>query len=229
MLNKNINPQNSIEASLHHISSDIVLPELYNTLVSYESKDIYDTEEEVNIDYGIKDGINYRIIEIEDGAFSNCTKLKNIYISQYVRKITWNMFRCLSLQNIYVDINNIHYKSIDGVLFSNEDCLRLIGFPACRKGLYIVPEGTIELGNCAFKSSQISEIILPDTLRIIGMNTFYECRNLKEIIVPDSIKIIKNNYNVGMKPITQTFYFKSDINKTRPYKINELCTMFPEK
>lgn len=230
LIYKSINPINSEEASLHHVSADEDSPDVMNRLVSYSSRTSHATDDEVCVDYACKDGITYRIVEIEGGAFSNCKELKRIYISRYVRRITWNMFQCTSLLNIDVDEDNEHFKSIDGVLFTkSKDRMKLVGFPAGRTGSYKVPDGTVELGNCSFKSSKISELILPDSLQVIGINALYECDNLKEIVVPDTIKIVKSNDNRLLEPITQKFYLRSDIQKATPYTICELRNKFPEK
>lgn len=230
LIYKNINPINSEEASLHHISPAENMSGIMNKLISYDSKIYHHTDDEICIEYGYKDGIVYRIVEIEDGAFSNCNELKKIYISKYVREIAWNMFQCSSLMDIDVDENNDYFKSIDGVLFTkSKNRMKLIGFPSGRTGSYKVPDGTIELGSCSFKTSKISELILPDSLQVIGINVFYECKNLEEIIIPDTIKIVKSNNDRYQIPITQRFYFKTDIQKNTPYTISELCDKFPEK
>ena len=36
------------------------------------------------------------------------------------------------------------------------------------------------------------EVVIPDTVTIIGMMAFINCRSLKKVIIPRSVKLIKN-------------------------------------
>lgn len=200
-----------------------------NTFINfgdYEGWNKYDTQEKLMISHGEYEGKRYLITEIQECTFSHCSKIKEIFIGKHVTKIKWNMYNCSSLLDIKVDKSNPVYQDKDGVLFKGNE---LIGFPPGRTGEYIIPEDTLKIGNTAFKSSQISSIILPEGLEEIGCNAFYECKKLKEIVLPLSIKKVKFNNNVDCKPIQQKFYLHGDKLKKRPYSIDEITKMYPEK
>lgn len=192
----------------------------------YEGFAKYETPQILKIEEGEFHNQKYTITEIQECSFSHCHDLKEIYIGAGVKKITWNMYQCDSLTQIKVDKINTVYQDKDGVLFKGNE---LVGFPPGRTGKYVVPEGTLRIGNTAFKSSKISSLIIQEGLEEIGCNSFYECRNLKEIVLPRSIKIVKFNYNVGRQPILQKFYLQGDKFKKGPYSIDEIINMYPEK
>ena len=189
----------------------------------YIGCDYHYTPSKLEIKYGFHDGKQYKIKTIKKCTFSHCKDLKTLIIGEFVTHIDWNVYLCSSLENICVEENNTTYKSIDGVLFKGKE---LIAFPQGRTGKYRIPHGTRKIGNHAFKSSHISEIILANTLTEIGINAFYECRNLKEIILPTSIKKIHRNCDIGDKPIQQKFYLSDDVNKEHPFSIIEVCNKF---
>ena len=200
--------------------------DIFSHLGEYEGFDKYGTPDKLRIEGGVYKNSKYIITEIQECSFSHCHLIKEIYIGWLVNRITWNMYQCNSLINIKVDKFNSVYKDIDGVLYKDKE---LIGFPPGRTGEYIVPDGTIKIGNTAFKSSQISNLILPEGLEEIGCNAFYECMNLKEIVLPLSIKRVCFNNDKGQKPIKQKIYLHDDKLKKRPYSITEIIKMFPEK
>lgn len=164
--------------------------------------------------------------QINQCAFSYCKYLKKIFIGSSVTKIEWNMYGCLSLTDINVDIKNPVFHDIDGVLFEGT---KLIGFPEARTGNYVIPEGTTAIGNFAFKASKLSQIIMPKSLQFIGRNAFYECNRITEFILPSNIKTVLSNNNKNFIPITQAFYLASDSEKKSPLSIKEIMQLFPEQ
>ena len=178
---------------------------------------------EIVVDYGVHENKLYEIEEIKATSISYWL-LKTIKIGKNVKKIDWNMYRCLSLENIFVDKDNPVFHDIDGVLFHKNE---LIAFPQGRTGTYRIPNGTRKIGNHAFKSCHLSEIIFPNTLIEIGANAFYECKNIKEFILPMSIKRVHFNNDINHSPIKQIFYLSSDVTKTNPLNITQIREMFP--
>lgn len=65
------------------------------------------------------------------------------------------------------DINNQYYKTIDGIIYSN-DGKTLIACPGKKGGTIKVAEGTKYVLRCAFYNSHASEIIFPDSLIELG-------------------------------------------------------------
>lgn len=130
-----------------------------------------------------------------------------------------------SIQGIYVNNENNHYYSEDGVLFSKDGTI-LVWYP-CRseRTHYIVPYGVKEIapfaffashggdgsdltsvdfpdtlsiiGDCAFAGEYIhvSEINIPDGVSKVGYNAFTGCEDLRYIILPSSLR------EVGDSPV----------------------------
>lgn len=55
----------------------------------------------------------------------------------------------------------------------------------------VLPEGLLIIGNNAFYQSSIKTINFPSTLTSMGSSAFYECRNLTGVVLPDALKEIK--------------------------------------
>ena len=197
---------------------------IFAALGKYEGFNNYETDEVLIVDEDEYDGKKYSITKITPCSVSHCRKVKEIFIGADVNEIDWNMYECVSLLNIRVDSKNKVFRDIDGVLFKDTE---LIAFPHGRKGKYTVPKGTKKLCNSSFKSCQIDKIVLPDSLEVIGINVFYECRNLSEITLPAGIKKVAKNCDVGKVPIKQIFYLAEDTEHSNPLSISEITKMFP--
>jgi hypothetical protein len=103
--------------------------------------------------------------------------------NKYVKSITlnekvWNVLSnaldgCKNLKNIFVDPDNEHLCSIDGVLFDKEGTTLLIYPPGRTQTEYHVPEGTFYVSSEAFRVER----------------SFYDFRGyLKRIYLPESMK-----------------------------------------
>lgn len=68
-------------------------------------------------------------------------------------------------------------------------------------GTVIVPKGTKSVFDEAFTWGTLKEIILPDSIRSIGMGSFFDCSNLKKINVPSSVTSIGNAAFFGCRSL----------------------------
>ena len=105
--------------------------------------------------------------------------IESIYISASVSYIDGLKFDgCDSLMNIYVDSNNAHYSSVDGVLYS-KDGLTLVAFPTGREGSFTIPDGVEVIENRAFiGANSLTQVIIPDNITKIEDYAFAWCDNL---------------------------------------------------
>lgn len=218
-----ISPIDDKYAELISIESEFPEGSVFNRAVKYEGYNNYYTTECLDIDTAEYEGKIYTISRIKGSAFSHCRNLRCLKIGKCVKAIPWNVYKCCSLKDILVDKSNLVYHDISGVLFKGKE---LVAFPCGRTGSYIVPSGTRRIGNHAFKSAKISEVIFPNSLEELGINAFYECRNIQEFILPSSIKKIYPNDNIGKQPIEQVFYLDSDIHRKHPMSIIEVMEIF---
>ena len=108
------------------------------------------------------------LLNISSKSFRGCANLKSVYISQSVRYISdeWVFNGCSNLVSIEVDSENECYSSQDGVLYNKE------------KTTLIAAPGKIE------------ECNVPSTVKTIGKNAFYLCKNLKKVILLDGLESI---------------------------------------
>lgn len=106
------------------------------------------------------------IIYIGTKAFLNCTRLQEIDIPSSVAFIGDNAFTtCINLIAINVDIDNLNYSSIEGVLFNKTQTI-LITYPSAKED---------------------SNYIIPDSVNKIEINSFYLCDNLIDVYITSNV------------------------------------------
>lgn len=205
---------------------------VFDDLPLYEGHAFYESDDRILIDSVSINGKSVNITQIKECSFSHCKSLREIYLSKHINSINWNMFGCDNLLNIFVDKNNTFYIDKEGVLYKQKygTIKSLVGFPSGRTGSYTIHDGIKEICNCAFKSSQLSQINIPNSVEIIGSNVFYLCKNLKEIVLPKNLKVFHLNCNPKhdgkLVQIPQKFYLADDIKKLHPYNSFEIAEMF---
>lgn len=128
---------------------------------------------------------NCRIVGLAAGVFDNMGDVEVLELPNTLRQVEWSLWQCRKLKEIRInnsyDING--FKSIDGVLFSG-DKKKLIAYPNNHGEEYEVPEGTEIIASKAFKDCfNLKRLILPSSLKTIGLNAFYRCESLKLIQV----------------------------------------------
>ena len=152
------------------------------------------------------------LVIIGDSAFSLCESLARISIPEGVTQIGDEAFYgcpitsvaipsgVVSIEgasfgtgSICVAKDNAYFKDIDGVLFSKKG-ERLISYPSARVAdKYIIPNGTVILGEKAFRSSKFSNIIIPDSVAKIEDSSFWYCDSLTSVEIPGSVTTIGSN------------------------------------
>ena len=140
------------------------------------------------------------VTHIGSCAFS-MTDLEEIEIPAGVVSMGDNPFGyCTSLKTITVAEENPVFYMEDGVLFCRDDH-SLVCFPNLLADpyedgdeddyepvTYKVPAGTEIIRGGAFGGVEcLSEILLPDSLRVIGSQAFGFCWSLDSLIIPDSV------------------------------------------
>ena len=133
----------------------------------------------------IPDGVT----KIRDRAFSDCSSLQSIDIPNSVTEIGEKVFHfCSSLQSINVSKDNMHYASVDGILF-NKDLTVIVRFPQKNDVKeYVIPTSVTEIGDWAFYGcSSLQSIDIPDGVTEIRNNAFSGCSSLQSINIPNSV------------------------------------------
>lgn len=143
-----------------------------------------------------KDKIQSAVIEsgvqsISGGAFSGCTALEKVSISDTVAQIDLNAFDgCTALAEFEVAADNKAFSSDGGVLFSaGKELLRC---PVGKSADYTVPSGTVAIAGGAFKDcAKLESLVIPDSVTAIGKSAFENCAALKRITLPKSIAMLE--------------------------------------
>lgn len=124
---------------------------------------------------------------ISAGAFSGCTALEKLSISETVTQIAPNAFGgCTALAEFEVAADNKAFSSDGGVLFSADK--KLLRCPVGKAADYTVPSGTVAIAGGAFKDcAKLESLVIPDSVTAIGKSAFENCAALKRITLPKSI------------------------------------------
>lgn len=139
-----------------------------------------------------KDKIQSAVIEsgvqsISGGAFSGCTALEKVSISDTVAQIDLNAFDgCTALAEFEVAADNKAFSSDGGVLFSADK--ELLRCPVGKEAGCTVPSGTVAIAGGAFKDcAKLESLVIPDSVTAIGKSAFENCAALKRITLPKNI------------------------------------------
>lgn len=132
------------------------------------------------------------VSKIEEGAFWGCKTLKSVHIPHSVTSISVGAFSdCTAIQDIIVDSNNMHYQSIDGVLFDKK-ATTLLFYPRGKKqSSYSIPNSVTTVGEYAFwQCKTLQSISIPNSVTAITPWAFCHCSALVSIDIPNSVKTI---------------------------------------
>ncbi|MDE6550691.1 MAG: leucine-rich repeat domain-containing protein [Clostridia bacterium] len=129
--------------------------------------------------------------EIEDFAFPVCDNLSEIYIPASVERVTsFSFHESDNLSVIEVDEDNLHYCSVDNVLYSKD--MSVLHFaPRTLSGRFVVPSQVKSLSFNAFYTCQtLTQVVLPEGLEVIGAWALGNCYDLTDVNLPSTLKII---------------------------------------
>ena len=138
---------------------------------------------------------------IEDGvesvgayAFTNCTRLKDMYVGSDVGSVAYPCFWGTAIDNVYAadfaKIVQIEYGS--GTEGDMDPLFRAASNLYINEELIteaVIPEGVERIGDYAlFGLDQLTSISLPSTLKSIGNDAFFGCWSVTEVRIADITK-----------------------------------------
>ena len=158
-------------------------------------------------------GIPEGVTEIGNNGFAGCTHLENIDLPNSLVKIgNWAFYYCSGFTSFHIPRNlaeigydtfqeckniefftcsslNQHFKVISGVLY-NKELTQLVWYPAASPiTSFVIPNTVRSLRDYCFGyNTKLVEVILPDSLKWMGMNIFRDCTGITEIDVPDGVQ-----------------------------------------
>lgn len=120
------------------------------------------------------------VTTIEDGAFSVCDKLNSITIPKSVKKIGSNPFYLTPWLEKKSKQRKDRLVIINHILVDGQSA----------KGKVVIPKGVTAIADNAFlMNEKLSSVIIPSTVKIVGMGAF-KLTNIKKITFPKSVKSI---------------------------------------
>ncbi len=145
-----------------------------------------------------------RVVEIMDFAIANAEYIKTLTIGENISVIgQWGIVNCACLEEISVSPNNKSFTTLDGALYS-KDFSEILAYPNGRYrvkraeggnivggGVLVLPEGVKKIGNNAFYQCQnLWKIEFNEGLTEIGDKAFMKCSNLTNFILPQTVEKI---------------------------------------
>ncbi|MGN1138423.1 MAG: leucine-rich repeat protein [Ruminococcus sp.] len=162
------------------------------------------------------------VTRIGAGAFSGCERLKSINIPKSVTKIgSYAFFDCENLKTITGadNVTQMGEGAFDNTLwFENQPySVVYIGKTAYQfKGenypkQIVIKSGTVGIGESAFYCcSNLTSVILPDTVETIGKCAFSDCDKLAEIVIPSSVTSIGRGAFDYCNKLADVYYMGSE-------------------
>lgn len=135
----------------------------------------------------IKKLVNFPKLEhIAVDAFEDCKNLEYIFIDKNVRYIDEDaFFSCPNIKKIEISKENKYYDSrnnCNAIIDKNKNAI----IKACVNT--IIPNDICCITGTAFGSLNLEKIVIPEGVRRLIDEPFYECRNLKEVVLPSTIE-----------------------------------------
>ncbi|MBD5132466.1 MAG: leucine-rich repeat protein, partial [Clostridiales bacterium] len=137
---------------------------------------------------------------IDSNAFSYCSNLESISIPNTVTTIEVDssaFYKCSNLKEVTIyEAGNSDpvYSSANGALIafnertSDYELKFVPQAVVCEDGVYTVPDVVEAIPAYAFRSCEVSKIIIPTGVRNIYANAIYDCQNLADITFSKNVE-----------------------------------------
>ena len=116
-------------------------------------------------------------------AFHQCSSLKHIVLPKKARHIDPTSF--CDCPNVEIESRSSRFVVQDGFLIDNLYQRLLLYFG--KKKAVTLPEGIVWFNWTAFSDSDVEEVALPDTVKILGFRAFNSCHSLRKVTLPSTI------------------------------------------
>jgi len=141
---------------------------------------------------GADNDFTFRVMEIDQNAFYDCTEVTSVDIPYSVLRIVNDAFKgCSGIKKFTVNENNQSYKDVDGILFSKDNKM-LIKYPAKKETAeYVISEEVSLICTEAFTdNSFLKKITVGNFVTAISDNSFKNCTSLEEVELGGNVRIL---------------------------------------
>ncbi len=146
---------------------------------------------------------DYKGVEFEEAMFSSCSMLEKIVIPEGYKFISSEMFAncsCLREVTLPESVTSIYPEAFRGCpslkhinLPKSLETIQERAFYQCDLDYLELPEGLKRIGNMAFaKNFNLREIIIPNSVELMGKCCFENCASLERIVLPDNMVEVKD-------------------------------------
>ena len=141
-------------------------------------------------EFPLPEGLKYLDLQ----AFADCDNLRSLTLPASLEVLQFPYFHSTALSELQVAEENPYFASQNGVVF-DKAMETLLFCPRDRTGSYTVPTSVTRIAENAFMGCALSEIILPEGLREIGLSAFAECMELETLLLPKSLTDFNNVFS----------------------------------
>ncbi len=188
-------------AWLYSYSASATVPASLKTVIVTDSADIKNNFfQNTNLET-----ISMPLVKsIGNSAFAGCKYLTEINIPANMNSIGTSAFSgCTNLTAINVESTNENYLSDNGVLY-NKDKTILIACPNKKAGNYAILDGVTTIENSAFANcTDLTSIVIPNTVKTIGNSAFTGCVGLTSMVVPNTVETIGTSAFAGCNALAE--------------------------
>ena len=171
--------------------------ENWNDNVLYICNHLIEAKKSISGQYIIKPGTK----TIANSAFKRCENIENIFVPNGVVSIGYEAFKfCTKLTHIsfpdsieYVNGSILNHTAFykNPTNWENKALYvdrHLIDVKKSIDGQYIIKPGTKTICAGAFYGcTNLSNVILPDSIKVINSCTFRDCKSLTDIVIPNGV------------------------------------------